>query len=315
LVRRQHGVISHRQLREHGFTGDAIRHRLKRGRLHRTYRGVYAVGRPDLPPEGRWMAAVLAAGEGAVLSHRSAIELWGLIPGEADPTARRRIHVSIPAGRHPRRAGMVTHRRSLADEDVTERRRVPVTGLVLTLLDLAAVADGAELERAVNRADKLELIDPDTLRDRLEARSGTSGVAKLRQLLDRETFRLTDSELERRFLRLARRAGLPPPETQARIAGLRVDFYWPTLRLVVETDGLRYHRTPVQQARDRRRDQTLTAIGLATLRFTHRQVRYEPARVIEVLMATAARRGGPAPPRRVERHPRRVRRHPGDVVD
>jgi hypothetical protein len=122
----------------------------------------------------------------------------------------------------------------------------------------------AQLEAAVNEADKLDRIDPVRLREALEKMRGEHGVGALIRLLDRRTFRLTESELERRFLRLVRDAGLPPPQTGVWLNGFRVDFFWPELDLVVETDGLRYHRTPAQQTRDRRRDQVHTAAGLTT---------------------------------------------------
>jgi very-short-patch-repair endonuclease len=118
------------------------------------------------------------------------------------------------------------------------------------------------------------------------------GIAILREALDRRTFALTDSALERRFLPLARDAGLAQPQTGVRVNGFKVDFYWPDLGLVVETDGLRYHRTPAQQAADRRRDQVHTAAGLTTLRFTHAQVRYEPGFVRSTLAAIARRLSG-----------------------
>jgi very-short-patch-repair endonuclease len=107
------------------------------------------------------------------------------------------------------------------------------------------------------------------------------------EILDRRTFRLTKEELERRFLPLARKAGLPVPLTGQWVNDFEVDFYWPDLGLVVETDGLRYHRTPAEQARDRLRDQAHTAAGLTQLRFTHEQVRYEPGHVVRILAATA----------------------------
>lgn len=130
---------------------------------------------------------------------------------------------------------------------------------------------------------------PPRLREALDQRHGEPGVARLRQVLDRRTFRLTKEELERRFLPLARKAGLPVPLTGQWVNEFEVDFYWPDLGLVVETDGLRYHRTPAEQARDRLRDQAHTAAGLTQLRFTHEQVRYEPEHVMSVLRATAAR--------------------------
>lgn len=128
---------------------------------------------------------------------------------------------------------------------------------------------------------------PPRLREALDQRHGEPGVARLRQVLDRRTFRLTKEELERRFLPLARKAGLPVPLTGQWVNEFEVDFYWPDLGLVVETDGLRYHRTPAEQARDRLRDQAHTAAGLTQLRFTHEQVRYEPEHVVRILAATA----------------------------
>jgi very-short-patch-repair endonuclease len=143
------------------------------------------------------------------------------------------------------------------------------------------------MEAAVNEADRVDLIEPEALRSGLAEMPRWPGVARLRRLLDCRTFALTDSQLERQFRPLARADGLPRPRTQERVNGFRVDFYWPELGLIVETDGLRYHRTPARQARDRVRDQTHTAAGLTVLRFTHAQVRLEPHRVQAVLAATA----------------------------
>jgi very-short-patch-repair endonuclease len=166
---------------------------------------------------------------------------------------------------------------------------MPLTSPVRTLLDLATALTQAELERAVNEADRLDLIDPESLRRSLEDRAGQSGVRFLRALLDRQAFRLTDSELERHFLRIAARAGLPTPDTQALVNGFRVDFWFPSLGLVVETDGLRYHRTPARQLRDARRDQGHALAGLTVLRFPHAQIRFE-AKAVERTLAAVARR-------------------------
>ena len=146
-----------------------------------------------------------------------------------------------------------------------------------------------QLEAAVNEADKLDLVDPEALRSALNGLTGRRGVPALRTLLDRRTFTLTASGLERLFLPIARRAGLAKPLTRQVVNGFEVDFYWPDLGLVVETDGLRYHRTPAQQARDRLRDQAHTRGGLTQLRFTHSQVAYE-AGYVETTLATVARR-------------------------
>jgi hypothetical protein len=198
--------------------------------------------------------------------------------------------VTLPPGIDRRQRGIIVHRRStLSPRDLTHCNGIRVTTPIRTLIDLAPCLASAELEAAINAADKLDLVDPETLRGALDERRGQQGVGILRRLLDLRTFVLTDSELERRFLPIVRRAGLPPPLTLHSVNGFRVDFYWPELGLVVETDGLRYHRSPAQQARDRVRDQAHTAAGLTPLRFTHAQVRYGPEHVEATLRAVGQR--------------------------
>ena len=285
LAARQHGVVARAQLISLGYRPQAIKRRVASGRLHPVWRGVYAVGRPQLGRHGLWMAAVLTCGPGAALSDGSAGALLGIVRDS------RVIDVTVPASVARRgRVGIAIHRRAtLAAEDVTDHLGIPVTSAIRTLVDLASRLEDERLERAIGEADKLDLIDPAGLRRELERFVAQPGVARLRETLDRHTFTLTESELERRFLRLALRAGLPLPLTQEHLNGFRVDFYWPELRLVVETDGLRYHRTPGQQARDRLRDQAHTAAGITPLRFTHAQVRHDSERVRRTLAAVAAR--------------------------
>lgn len=267
-----------------GFTRNAIEHRVATGRLYSAARGVYAVGRPGLTRYGEWMVGVLSCGDGAMLSHGSAAALWG-IGGEW-----REIEVTVRSASPRRRDGVRVRRRpTLADAHVTEREGIPVTGLVQTLVDLAAVHRRPAVERAVNEADRLGLIDPPALRRALEVHRWEPGVRPLRTMLDRRTFRLTRSDLEGIFLPLAEQAGLPLPLTKQWVNGFEVDFYWPDLGFVIETDGLQYHRTPAEQARDRLRDQAHTAAGMTNLRFTHEQVRYEPEHVRAVLAPTATR--------------------------
>jgi very-short-patch-repair endonuclease len=287
LVARQHGAIARWQLLKLGMSAQAIRHRIATRRLHRVYRGVYAVGRRELTPLGRWMAGLLACGPSAVLSHSSAAALWRI-------SAERNgvIEVSVPEGTFRRRAGLLIHRRTAGSAaDLTTKHNIPVTSPVRTLIDLATCMSRDQLEAAINEADKRDRVDPETLRASLEASAGMPGAAKLRRVLDQRTFTLTDSELERRFVPIARKAGLPLPQTQAHVNGFRVDFYWPELGLVVETDGLRYHRTPADQAKDKVRDQTHLAAGLTPLRFTRAQVRYEPGYVEKILAEVAKRVG------------------------
>ena len=230
------------------------------------------------------MGAVLACGSGAMLSHSSAAALWRIGKEQGGP-----VELSLPSPFHRRRPGIRIHRRPSLnpDRDLTREYGIPVTTPVQTLIDMSLRLDRLGVERMINEADKYNLTHLPQLREALDARAGEPGVAKLRFILDRRTFRLTREELERRFLPLARTAGLPTPLTGQFVNEFEVDFYWPDLGLVVETDGLRYHRTPAEQARDRLRDQAHTAAGLTPLRFTHEQVRYE--HVLRILAQTASR--------------------------
>jgi very-short-patch-repair endonuclease len=294
LARRQHGVITRAQLLELGLSEGAVDHRVARGWLHPVQRGVYAVGRPQLTRLGTLLAAVLSCGPGAALSHEAAAEVLGIRRQRPGP-----IDVTVPGGRR-RRPGVRVHRAALPLAEVAERHGIPVTTVVRTLVDLATRLSKDELEAAVNEADRLDLVDPERLREALDEMQSRKGAVALKRILDRRSFTLTDSVLERRFLAIVRRAALPLPQTQQRVNGFRVDFWWPDLGLVVETDGLRYHRTPAQQARDRRRDQAHIAAGLKPLRFTHAQIAYEPGEVERILKAAVtpaptAFRSAPAP--------------------
>jgi hypothetical protein len=285
LAENQHGIVSSDQLREVGYTPQAIHHRIRTGRLHPLHRGVYVVGRPHVTDHGRWMAAVIACGAGAVLSHSSAAALWRI-----GLQTRGLVELSLPSLSRRCRPGLRIHQRpQLKDRDVTTEYGIPVTTPIQTLIDMTLRLDRAGVERMINEADKYNLTHPPELRRALDERTGEPGVAALRHILDRRTFRLTQEELERRFLPLAAKAGLPVPLTGEFVNEFEVDFYWPDLGLVVETDGLRYHRTPAEQARDRLRDQAHTAAGLTQLRFTHEQVRYEPEYVRRILTQIASR--------------------------
>lgn len=279
LVELQYGAVARWQLSELGFTDAMIAHRLGRS-LFRVHQGVYAVGRPWLSDRGRWMAAVLAGGQGAALSHESAAALWGILD-DAD-----RVHISVPPGRHPHHPGLAVHRRAEMP-GVVHREGIRVVTPLFTLIDLARSRTPSQIEALVNSADKLSLITPDDAIEQLATIHRRPGTRKLHGVLT--AHRVTDSDLERVFLRISADAGLNPPVTQAMLGGFRVDFYWPDLGLVVETDGLTYHRTPAQQAKDRIRDQALAAAGLTCLRFTNAQVRRERAAVIRTLRAVAAR--------------------------
>jgi hypothetical protein len=277
-------VLTRSDLLGLGFSAKGIKHRVASGRLHPLAAGVYAVGRPELTPHGRWMAAVLACGDDAVLSHRSAAQMWGIGFEE-----KKRIDVSIRRKSKITRKGIkVRARPSLDAGAVVVRLGIPVTHPVQTLIDLATELRIMRLERAVNEADRLDLVDPETLRGALDGHVGMPGVKTLRTMLDRHTFRLSDSDLEILFRPLALAAGLPLPLTKHRVLGFEVDFWFPDHGLVVETDGLRYHRTPAQQARMVKRDQKHTAAGLRVLRFTHWQIAHAPNEVTDVLRQVRA---------------------------
>jgi very-short-patch-repair endonuclease len=278
-VREQHGVVTRADLLALGFGPRSIEHRIASGRLHPIARGVYAVGRPELSQRGRWMAAVLVCGDQAALSHRSAAELWGFgyeESGRIDVTVRRECRIRCTGLK-------VRARERLPEGSVVRRFGIPVTHPVQTLIDLATELKIMRLERAVNEADKLDLVDPEALRRALDGYVGMPGVRPLRTMLDRHTFRLSDSDLEVLFRPLALAAGLPVPLTKHRVLGYEVDFWFPDHGLVVETDGLRYHRTASQQARVVRRDQKHTAAGLRVLRFTHWQVAHAADEVTDLL--------------------------------
>jgi very-short-patch-repair endonuclease len=296
--------VSRRQLLALGLTRAGIKYRIARGRLHLVVRGVYAVGRPTLTLNGRRMAAVLACGgdldaSGAVLlrpdrrprprvalSHDSAAAL--LVIGQ-EPVSHFDVSTALPTDR--RVPGVKVHRRpTLARDALGYCQGIPVTSPVQTLIDLATRHGRPAMERSLNEADKLGLVRTDDLRKALDDHPGEPGVARLRAIIDRATFRYTRTELERAFLPLVRKAGLSSPRTSVYVTGFEVDFHFPDLGLVVETDGLTYHRTPVQQAKDHERDQAHTATGLTCLRFTHGQIKYEPDRVVRTLRATATHR-------------------------
>lgn len=284
LVRRQHGVVARSQLLALGIGSRSIEHRVGKGRLHPLWRGVYAVGRPQVDQKGLWMGAVLTCGRDAVLSYASAAALWGLAP-VLDAGA---IDVTLPSGRFLRRPGIRAHRRrDLSSEHRREVEGIPVTDPVSTLVDLASCAPEWRVERAINEADRLDLIDPEALRRAVDGLGPRPGMACMRRLLGLDAF--TESGLERRFLAIVRAAGLPVPETQAIVNGYRVDFYWPKLGLVVETDGWRYHRTPGEQASDHRRDQAHVGSGLTTVRFGEEQIRHGPDEVRRALASVIGR--------------------------
>jgi very-short-patch-repair endonuclease len=258
LADAQHGVVSRSQLLHAGFTSEDIDRRLRAGRLHRIHRGVYAVGHRVLTREGRWMAAVLACGRGAALSHATAAAAWDLRRNDG------LIHVTVRGSRKAPR-GVKLHRSPmLTPDETTTVRGIPVTGPARTIIDLARTLTADDLEPIVDLADERGLVDFQALR--------SAKPASLKAVLLNYAPAPTRSELERRFLRLCRRHRITTPETNALIHGYLVDFVWRDRGLIVEVDGYRYHRAPSRFERDRERDVELAMKGWRTLRFTWRQV-------------------------------------------
>jgi very-short-patch-repair endonuclease len=260
VAARQHGVISTAQLRNVGVARDVAAKWNRDSKLHRIYRGVYAVGHGTVKAEGRWMAAVLAC-NGAVLSHRSAAELWGLLNHASGP-----VHVSVPtqSGRKQRADIRIHRRATLTRGAIMSRRNIPVTRPAQTIADLRHTTSEAEFRHAIRQAGVLGL---------------PTGLA------DRDP---TRSELEDIFLALCRSHDLPGPEVNVHVGAHLVDFLWRDRRLVVETDGYRYHRSRIAFEQDRRRDLDLREEGYEVHRFSSAQIANEPTRI-----AAALRRGTP----------------------
>jgi len=276
IARRQHGVVTRRQLLDAGLTIAELKHRLGVGALLREHRGVYRVGHRAPSVEARYLAAVLACGRGAVLSGRAAAHLLGLLKGrppKAEVTTRTERRVP----------GVVTRRERGAERrDAIAWSGIPVTTVATTLVDIAAVLDVDSLARACHEAGVRHGTTPAHVDAVLARRSNAKGAAKLRRILHGDV-RVTLSALERRFLELMRGAGLPLPQTNRRAGGRRVDCRWPEHRLTVELDSYRYHRSRHAWELDRRREREARRRGDDFLRYTHDDVFEDPRTVLAEL--------------------------------
>jgi predicted transcriptional regulator of viral defense system len=289
LALEQHGVFTLQQLRELGLTDAAVHKRVAAGRLHRIHHGVYSlVPRELLTREGLYMAAVLACGEGAVLSHRSAARLHGL-----GNYGNHRIEVTVPSRSTRTHSGVAVHRSTtLTESDVTVVNGIPTTTIPRTLFDLGEAITARQLERAFDQADAMQALDLNEITDQL-ARNATRTAAKaVRHLLKTHYIGSTptENEFEDRFLALTRSLGLPDPTPQFYIDPgdgeplIRADFAWPDRKIVVETDGRKTHGTRQSFESDRRRDQRLTAAGWTVIRTTWRQLTQRPHELKPVLL-------------------------------
>jgi very-short-patch-repair endonuclease len=280
LAANQHGVVAAWQLLKLGFSRGWIEHQVRLGRLHRVFRGVYAVGHPEVTARGRAMAGVLSCGLGAVLSHWSAAAHWVLLQ-----TSRTVIDVVVvgdrngPKGVHPH---CVTH---LDPQDATIRDGIPITTVPRTLLDLATVANPRQLRRAVNEAARAGWLGPDTLAEFLERHQGRPGIKAFRTAtaaLNPGTHR-TRSDLEDAFLALCRKHNLPTPDSNVGIAGYEVDFHFLGTNLIVELDSYEYHRTPAEFDADRRKDAALKLKGYEVLRVSDAWLNADPNEVAQTV--------------------------------
>jgi very-short-patch-repair endonuclease len=281
LAGAQHGVVARRQLGALGVGRGAIDRRVQRGRLHVVHRGVYAVGHRALTQHGHWMAAVLAAGLGAMLSHHSAAALWGI-----RPTSRARIDVTVPRTLHATKH-LHPHCAVLPQDEVATHQGIPVTTAARTLLDLAATLDLRQLERAFNEAEVQNLGAETSVADLLDRYPHHRGTTNLRTLL-LNARSSTRSELEAEFLAFLDHHRLPRPETNTIIEGMEVDAAWREHHLIVELDGYAHHGTRAAFEADRRRDRKLIAAGWTVLRVTWRdltELRHELAAQIRALLS------------------------------
>jgi hypothetical protein len=246
IATRQHGVVSVEQLRESGLDEAAVRRRVEAGRLHRLHRGVYAVGHRSLSWRGRWLAAVLAAGDGAVLSHTSAVALWEFLRPIQGPA-----HVTVDAAvRRKPRQGIVVHRsRTLTSSQIIRRHGIAVTTPSRTIEDIRGTIEPYLFRRALRQAELAGHRVPHL-----------SAVKRSR------------SDLELFFLGFCERHGFPRPLVNHRVHGHRVDFFFADQRVAVETDTWTYHRGSVAFEDDHARDLALRAQRITTRRYTGDQL-------------------------------------------
>jgi hypothetical protein len=293
LARDQHGVVALAQLVDLGFSAAMARKRVATGRWRRVHAGVYATGHAPHTLDGRYIAAVLACGPGATLSHRSAADKLGL-----RPTSRAPIDVTSPRRAGRRRAGIDAHTSgTLLPRDVITVDAIRCTSVARTLLDLSASGPRRVAERAFDQADVLQILDAREIGDVMDRAGAHNGAGVLQAILDDHaaSSTLTRNDLEERFLAICDAAGLPRPHVNAWLAlgatGYEADFLWRARRLIAEVDGRNVHTTRRAFEHDRRRDQRLMLAGWHVVRFTWRQVLHDTATVTATISALYAADG------------------------
>ncbi len=287
IASRQLGLITAAQLHRAGVGRGSIQWRVANGPLHRVFRGVYLVGHTVAAPGALELAAVLACGANAFVSHRSAAALWRLTR-----TPAAEVEVTV-VGRDCRsRDGLRVHAAERLDAtDRAHKSGIPVTSPARTLVDYAATANAAELEWAIAEAHAHNLADERRILAAVERAPTHAGVARLRAILRQPGGpQRTRSGGERAMLRLIRAAGLPAPRVNVPIAGFTADFVWPEERLIVEVDGYPYHSDRAAFERDHRRDIVHRNAGYDVLRFTGRQLEEEPFLIAAAIARALDRR-------------------------
>jgi len=287
LAERQYGVVSIRQLeRKLGYSRKAVQRDVASGRLHPLHRGVYAVGHRLVPDHGRCLAAVLACGPDALLSHRSAAWLLGISRYGPAP-----LHVTSPLPRKPRPPIRLHHSRILALEDRTLEDGIPVTAVPRTLLDCAAESRLSHLRRMLERGEELKVFDLRQIEHLLDRSGRHAGRGRLRQAIALyQPVPFTRSGFERQFLEAVLRAGLPRPATNFVEAGFELDVYWPEHRFAVELDTYATHGTNAAFERDHLRDEDLMLAGIEMVRVTDVRFYREPKAVLNRVATLLARR-------------------------
>jgi hypothetical protein len=305
LAARQHGLTTAAQLVAAGLTRRMIERRARRGLLHRVHRGVYSVGCEPVGRGARWLAAVLACGPDAVLSHVAAAALWAV-----RETAATVIDVTSPTGSGRGRRGIRVHHAALAGVDVTVRDGIPVTSLPRTIVDLATMVSPGALEYAIHRAEARRMLTPADLHETLDRLRGKKGTGPVRAIVGAAHHDLdarTRGPWERRFLALCRGHDIPEPMVNRWIAleiasgGLEVDFSWARERLVVEVDEEASHHTLRAQRNDPARDRALRAAGWRVVRVAQSEFA-RPARIAAKVRTALGDRSS-QPRRRFEARP------------
>ncbi|HEX4306284.1 MAG TPA: type IV toxin-antitoxin system AbiEi family antitoxin domain-containing protein [Solirubrobacterales bacterium] len=286
LAARQYGIVTRDQLTELGYTDRMIDHALQTGRLQAWHRHVFAVGHGGLSPHGLCNAAVMFRGEGALISYQSAIWLWGMETKLEIP-----VNVSVRWRGHAQDAIGLHHCPALRDEDFGTTERLPVTSVPRTLLDYASTAKQYRLELAIDRADRLDLLDPasvDRIIDEVHGHRGRGPLTKALTIYREAGF--TRSGGEKKLLTVLAAAGVPRPAVNNFVEGYELDFFWEPERFAVELDSWEHHRSRRSFEEDRRRQDNLAMAGIETIRITGTRLKHEPDEVADRIIEHLQRR-------------------------